>query len=408
VVEPSARAVARHARQLHEQSAGVRNLALVAEHTSALVLISGRDDQLQWVNAAFEKVTGWPLQEVLGRTPYSLLTHASEDPVVHQRVAQAVRLGHGLRHEWLRRARDGRDLWLDIDLRPVHDDRRALRGFVRVCSDTTARVQQQAKLAALWAALPAGVTVLDADARIVDANREAERMLGLSLAQMQGRAAPDPRWRCLRADGSDYPPDELPAVRTLATGLPLHNETMGVHTPAGDLRWLMVNTQPQRNSAGQVSGVVACFSDITVSRELQQRLHVSARTDALTRMPNRSVVLERVQRAIEHRADTRAMALRCCSWMSTASSRSTTPWATAPVTSCCARWPRGWKRRCAPAMPSHAWVRSCTPLRASAAMNSSSCSKASTMSTRPARWPTACWSSCRAPSNWARTRCMSA
>ncbi len=300
VVEPTARSVRRHGMRLREQAAELQRLALVAEHTTALVLITDADDLIVWANSAFTRGTGWPLAEALGRRPGELLVHPQADATMQERLRQAVQEAQGLRVEGLHRTRDGRDLWLDVDLRPLHEDGQALRGFVRVCSDTTARVQQQAKLVALWAALPVGVTVLGPEAQIVDANREAERMLGLSLAQMQGAAVLDPRWRCLRVDGSDYPPDELPAVRTLATGLPLQNETMGVHTPTGELRWLLVNTQPQRNSAGQVSGVVACFSDITVSRELQQRLHVSARTDALTRLPNRAVVMERLQQAIAH------------------------------------------------------------------------------------------------------------
>ncbi len=300
VVEPTARSVRRHGLRLREQATELQRLALVAEHTTALVLITDADDLVVWANSAFTRGTGWPLAEALGRRSGELLAHPQADATVHERLRQAVQEAQGLRIEGLHRTRDGRDLWLDVDLRPLREDGGALRGFVRVCSDTTTRMQQQAKLAALWAALPAGVTVLDAEARIIDANREAERMLGLNLAQMQGVAALDPRWRCLRTDGSDYPPEDLPAARTLATGLPLHNETMGVHTPEGELRWLLVNTQPQRDSSGQVNGVVACFSDITVSRELQQRLHVSARTDALTRLPNRAVVMERLQHAIAH------------------------------------------------------------------------------------------------------------
>jgi PAS domain-containing protein len=57
----------------------------------------------------------------------------------------------------------------------VHDDRRQLTGFVRVATDVTARVQQQGKLQALWAALPAGVVVQSATGAIVDGNRAAER-----------------------------------------------------------------------------------------------------------------------------------------------------------------------------------------------------------------------------------------
>jgi diguanylate cyclase (GGDEF)-like protein/PAS domain S-box-containing protein len=300
VVEPNARAAARHARRLHEQSDEVRNLALVAEHTSALVFISDRDDKLQWVNNAFTRVAGWTLQEVMGRTPQSLLTHSGEDPGVRQRVGQAVRLGHGLRHEWLRRARDGRELWLDIDLRPVHDAAGQLSGFVRVATDVTARVQQQAKLQALWAALPAGVVVQSETGAIVDGNRAAEKLLGMSLAQMRGVDTMDPRWRAVREDLSDYPGEEFPAMRTIRSGQPLSNQTMGIHTPDGQLRWLVVNTEPQLDSKGQVCGVVTCFIDVTESRSLQQRLSSHARTDALTQLPNRSVVMERLQRAIVH------------------------------------------------------------------------------------------------------------
>jgi diguanylate cyclase (GGDEF)-like protein/PAS domain S-box-containing protein len=205
-----------------------------------------------------------------------------------------------VREEWLHRTRGGAELWLDVDLRPLQGDDGRPAGFVRVCTDVTSRVRQQCQLQALWAALPAGVVVLGLDGRIVESNRAAEKLLGLSAAQIQGIDSMDPRWRVVRMDGSAYPGDQHPATRTLATGEALRNETVGIETPAGERRWLLVNTEPQRDMQGQLSGVVACFSDITQSRMLQDRLADSARTDALTRLPNRAVVMERLQRAVEH------------------------------------------------------------------------------------------------------------
>ncbi|MDE2080013.1 MAG: EAL domain-containing protein [Burkholderiales bacterium] len=300
VVEPAARSVRRHHLRLREQAAELQRLALVAEHTSALVLITDRSDCIVWVNAAFEQVTGWPLAAAAGRCPDRLLASPVADAAVLSRVQVAVRVGRGVRQEWLHRARDGTDLWLDVDLRPLRDDHGALNGFVRVCTDVSARAQQQAKLQALWAALPTGVMVLGADGGIADANRAAERMLGQSLAEMRGRAATDPLWQALREDGTPYAGHDLPALRTLASGEPQRNQTVGIRTPDGELRWLLVNTEPQRDLMGQVTGVVACFGDVTESRALQDRLSDSARTDALTRLPNRVVVMERLQRAIEH------------------------------------------------------------------------------------------------------------
>ena len=300
VVEPTARAVRRHGQRLREQAAELQRLALVAEHTTALVLITNAQDRITWVNSAFTRATGWSLWDAEGRLPGDLLVSPQADAAALLRVQGALKVGEGMRQEWLHRTRNGRDLWLDVDLRPLRDEQDALHGFVRVCSDTTARVQQQAKLGTLWAALPVGVTVHGDDGSVVEANREAERMLGVSISQMQGMSVIDSRWGLLRADGSPYPTQDLPAMRTLANGVALHNEILGVHLPDGELRWLLVNTQPQRDAAGHVSAALACFSDITESRALQDRLRATARTDELTLLPNRAVVMERLQKAIEH------------------------------------------------------------------------------------------------------------
>ena len=73
---------------------------------------------------------------------------------------------------------------------------------------------------------------------VLEANRAAERLLGLSVAQLR-EAAREPRafgLRVMHEDGSAFPPCDYPSVRTLATGLPQTNETMMVRTPSGELR----------------------------------------------------------------------------------------------------------------------------------------------------------------------------
>ena len=300
VVEPGARSVGRHVRRIKEQSAEVQRLALVAERTTAIVIVSDAEDRVQWVNAAFESICGWTEEEVRGCLSREVLAHPREDAAVRARLEHALTQGEGMAYEWMRRARDGRDIWLNIDLQPVHDEAGKLTGFVRVATDVTARVQQQGKLQALWAALPAGVVVQSTTGAIVDGNRAAERLLGQSLAQMQGVSSLDPTWRTVREDGSDYPGSEHPAMRTLRSGQALFNQTIGVHTPQGQLRWLLVNAEPQRDMQGEVCGVITCFTDITESRALQQQLRANARTDTLTQLPNRTVVMERLQRAIAH------------------------------------------------------------------------------------------------------------
>lgn len=299
-VEPTARSVQRHARRLAEQATELQRLALVAEHTSALVIITDRRHCVLWVNQAFVERTGFSLQEVLGRRPRDLLPSPRADAQVLARVAQALDEGRGVREQWLNLTKDGRELWLDVDLRPLHDERGEVYGFISVSSDVTARVQQQSKLQALWAVLPAGVLVHSVAGQVVEVNRAAEKLLGLSLAQLQGREPVPHGMQVLNEDGSPCPPERYPSLRTLASGQPLHNQTLGMRLPGGDIRWLLVNAEPQLDSHGQVAGVITCLTDITERRLLQERLSDSARTDGLTRLPNRAVVMQRLQQAINH------------------------------------------------------------------------------------------------------------
>ncbi len=299
-VEPTARSVQRRARRLAEQATELQRLALVAEHTSALVIISDRENRVLWVNQAFCVLTGYTLEEARGQRPADLLASPQADTQVIARLLQAVLDGRGAREELLGRTKDGRDLWLDIDLRPLLDAAGQVYGFISVSSDVTARVQQQGKLQALWAVLPAGVLVYSAAGQVVDANRAAERLLGLSLAQLQGEQPAVPGRQLLREDGSPYPLEQHPSLRALASGQPLQNETLVVRSPDGDLRWLLVNTEPQFDTQGQVSGAITCLSDITEGRKLRDQLLDSARTDALTQLPNRAVVMERLQQAVDH------------------------------------------------------------------------------------------------------------
>ena len=300
VVEPTARAARRQFARMAEQGAELRRLALVAESTQALVIITDGHNRVQWANAAFTRLTGWPLAEALGRTPFEMLGSQPADAAALACIHDAVAQGRPERQLLLAHTRAGQDIWLDVDLQPLHDDAGRVVGSIRVSADVTARVVQQHKLEALWAALPAGVMVRCETGQIVDANRAAERLLGLSLVQMQERDPQHPCWRAIHEDGSEYADTEHPSMRTLRSGKALQNQTLGIRTPQGELRWLLVNTEPQLDRLGHTIGVVSCFSDITERRALQEQLHAAARTDSLTQLPNRAVVMERLQRAIEH------------------------------------------------------------------------------------------------------------
>jgi diguanylate cyclase (GGDEF)-like protein len=94
---------------------------------------------------------------------------------------------------------------------------------------------------------------------------------------------------------------ELAVQRSLRSGRGERGQLFGLDDGDGGRRWLLAHTEPLCDALGRPDGVVACYVDMTERRRLLDQLRESALRDPLTRMPNRSVVLERVQRAIDHR-----------------------------------------------------------------------------------------------------------
>ena len=131
----------------------------------------------------------------------------------------------------------------------------------------------------LFQTMSQGVVYQDAVGAIILANPAAERILGLSLEQMQGRTSVDPRWRAVRADGSDFPGQAHPAMVALQTGKPVNDVVMGVYHPAQDeTRWIQVSAQPEfRAGETQPYRVFASFTDITERQRAEDNLRHSER-----------------------------------------------------------------------------------------------------------------------------------
>ena len=298
VVAPALRTLQAQARRLAQQAAENEPLALVAEHTGNLVIITDRERRIVWANRAFTRTTGYELHEVLGADPGVLLQSERTDPATLARLRAALDDGLPLRVELLNRSRDGRDYWIDADLQPLRNVAGELTGFIAVETEITDQVTQRLRSAALLSALPTALVVHDRQGAVLDANRAAQSLLGLQ----PGDAADALMQRGpLQEDLEPLEAAELPVQRSLRSGEGARGQLLGLDDGEGGRRWLLAHTEPLRDALGRPDGVVACYVDMTERRRLLDELSDSARRDPLTRMPNRSVVLERVQRAIEHR-----------------------------------------------------------------------------------------------------------
>ncbi len=126
----------------------------------------------------------------------------------------------------------------------------------------------------LFETMAQGVVYQDADGLITSANPAAERILGLSLEQMQGRDSYDARWQAIHEDGSPFPGDAHPSLVALHTGREVKGVVMGVFNPRrGEYRWINIYAVPLfRRGESEPYQVYTIFDDVTEHKAADEAL----------------------------------------------------------------------------------------------------------------------------------------
>ena len=126
--------------------AEARKLALVAARTDNAVVITNARGYIEWANEGFTRITGYTLQEVVGRKPGSFLQGPETNPATILFMRDHLSRGEGFRTEIFNYGKDDRRYWLSIEVQPMRDESGVLTHFMAVESDITRRRQNDESL----------------------------------------------------------------------------------------------------------------------------------------------------------------------------------------------------------------------------------------------------------------------
>ncbi len=144
---------------------------------------------------------------------------------------------------------------------------------VRVKERTAELCLSEERYRSLIHKVQTAIVLHDGQGRILDSNPLAQELLGLSADQLLGRELIDPEWHFVREDGSVLPVAEYPASLALSTRKPLRGYMVGISCPnRADVTWVLVNAEPEYNSAGGITQMVVSFVDITERKLLDDAL----------------------------------------------------------------------------------------------------------------------------------------
>ena len=129
----------------HTAGESLRKLSQAVEKSADLVMITNRDGIIEYVNPAFEALTGYSHDEVCGRTP-RILKSGEQGPEVYQEMWQTILAGNVFRGIFVNRKKNGELFYLEQSICPVRDSAGQVTHFISNGRDLTDRLRLEAQL----------------------------------------------------------------------------------------------------------------------------------------------------------------------------------------------------------------------------------------------------------------------
>jgi diguanylate cyclase (GGDEF)-like protein/PAS domain S-box-containing protein len=273
------------------------------DDTDALSIQGYRPDgTVVYWNRASEAMYGYSAAEAVGRNVFDLIIpeskrdgfmaamremFASEQPVPAGRLLRRDKNAASVpvysSHTVVHASQEDAILFcMDIDMRLLEHTEAELKVALT-------------KYKTLFDCFPMGITVTDPQGRVLETNRAAEHLLGLSPGERPIRYFDSQDWRIVRNDGTPMPREEFASVRALKEQKRVENVEMGIVKTDNTTTWISV-TADLLPLEGY--GVVITYADITARRKAEERIHQLAFLDPLTNLPNRRLMMDRLRHAM--------------------------------------------------------------------------------------------------------------
>ena len=178
-------------RKLSEEE--LSKLSSAVQRTPDPVVIANANGTIEYVNAAFEKVTGYSAQEVIGQTP-RIVKSGHHPREFYRRLWDTILAGRPWWGTFVNRRKDGQLYFAEASIAPIFSPQGKITHFVSVERDITERKQAEKKLqesadeiSDLYHQAPCGYHSLDPEGVFIRINETELRWLGYSRDEILGK-----------------------------------------------------------------------------------------------------------------------------------------------------------------------------------------------------------------------------
>ncbi|MBD2039401.1 EAL domain-containing protein [Microcoleus sp. FACHB-672] len=278
-------------------------LVTAVKHAADIIEITDAEARLQYVNSAFEKVTGYSSAEVLGKTADSLLHTPEDKEAFNQSIWKTISSGQVWNGCLLGRRKDGTIYPQEATISPVYSGAGIIANYVILKRDITERKrteeQLEQSLSILRGTLEAtadGILVGDSG-KIVVFNQKFVDMWGIPESVIESKdqnqvvsfvldLLKEPaEFLCKTMNLFGQPDAQCYEIYELKDG-----------------RVFERYSQPQW-IGGKITGRVCSFRDITERKQAEETIRYQALHDILTGLPNRTLFNERLAESLANASE---------------------------------------------------------------------------------------------------------
>ena len=284
-----------------------KRLALVASATRNLVLILDAGGRIEWVNAAFERHTGFHLDTIVGKNPGELLYGPDTDTETVRRIRQHLFRGEVFEEDILNYTADGTPYWVHTYCMPVGENEGVEPGFVVIQTNISDRKNSERGLriaASVFDRSHEAIVITDHFNRIIDVNPAFSRITGYSRPEVLGL---NPSILSSGRHSREYYQSMWTSIEKTDHW---RGEIWNRRKSGEEYAELLSISRVHLEEPGRFYHVAA-FSDITALKNHARELDRAANYDELTGLPNRQLLEERLRSARTH-ADRQKRVLSIC------------------------------------------------------------------------------------------------
>ncbi len=162
------------------------------------IIITNRDGIIEWVNPAYNTLTGFTAKEVIGKNLRKLEESVKQDPALTKIQWDTILAGKVWHGELINRRKDGSLFTEEKTITPLINTDGNISHFISIIQDVTERKKadealraSEVKFRSYIENAPLGVFIADQSGRYVEVNATATKMLGYTESELLHLSIPD-------------------------------------------------------------------------------------------------------------------------------------------------------------------------------------------------------------------------